>query len=72
MAKQGSFQYVPLFSPEFNPVKDRKKLDPPRWKNFDRQEKEVVVKKKEKNFNRKLTKTSIFSQSRLKSLEKKY
>ena len=46
MAKQGSFQYVPLFSPEFNPVKDRKKLDPPRWKNFDRQGKEVVIKKK--------------------------
>lgn len=47
MAKQGNFQYVPFFIPEFNPIKDRKKLDPPQWKDFDRRgkEKERAIRK---------------------------
>ena len=48
MSKQGNFQYVPLFIPEFNPVKNRKKLDLPQWEDFDRRgkEKEREIRKR--------------------------
>jgi len=48
MANQGSFQYVPVFVPEFNPIKDRKKLNPPLWEDFHRhgKQKERKIKKR--------------------------
>ena len=45
MSKEGNFQYVPKFAPEFNPIKNRKKLEPPQWESFDRHAKETEIRK---------------------------